>query len=357
MHKLLFFCVILSIAELSCTSSCEKKTALAPKENNSEFAAEVNGQKITQSKLDTLSAGAELQMSRTGHKLDDGLKKRIRASILKKMIDDEVLKQKADSLGIKIDRFERTEGLERYKARLGGEQAFQAFIKQRGLSEEQVIESVIQDLTRTKLAEKIGEKTDLSDDDIKAHYENNPKIYTMPPMVRARHILLKVNKTDPEEKAALVLKKAKHVLSLAQEEGASFSDLAQKYSEGPSVNQGGDVGYFARGRMVKEFEDAAFDAPLKTAVGPVKTEYGYHLIYVEDKRKEMVAPLAEVRGRIVEHLTQSRKAHKAENILLTLRKSAHVKIYDDSLTEPEYKGKKEEEVAAKGYEKDSGDKS
>jgi len=349
MYKLMPLFLTLLIFTLSCTPSCKNK----PSKDSliaGDAAAIVNDVKLSLSKLDQLSERAVEQMNKTGHKVDDDLKKRMRASILKKMIDDEVMRQKAESLGIKVDRFERVDGFLRYKARLGGEQAFLAFLKQRQLTEGQVLETVVEELTRTKLVEKLSAKIDISDQEITEHYKKNANLYTMPLMVRARHILFKLDKADPKEKAALVLKKAKSVLEEAQKDGASFEALAEKYSEGPTAAQKGDLGFFARGRMVKEFEDAAFDAPLKTAVGPVKTEYGYHIIYVEQKTPERVATLDEVRARIVELLSRNKEARKAETMLVNLRKTARLKILDASLTELDYQGKKEAEIAAKAAE-------
>ena len=80
-------------------------------------------------------------------------------------------------------------------------------------------------------------------------------------MVHAKHILLKVSENDPKEKVDLVIAKANKILKEAQE-GAAFEALVQKYSEGSSNKQGGDLGFFGRGQMAKPFEDAAFNAKL-----------------------------------------------------------------------------------------------
>lgn len=66
--------------------------------------------------------------------------------------------------------------------------------------------------------------------------------------------------------------------------GKSFAELAKEYSECPSRKRGGDLGYFGRGQMVREFEKAAFDGEKGSVVGPVKTQFGWHLIKILDKK-------------------------------------------------------------------------
>lgn len=89
--------------------------------------------------------------------------------------------------------------------------------------------------------------------------------------VKASHILVS---SESEAKA----------LKSEIEEGASFEELAKKYSKCPSGKNGGDLGYFRRGQMVKEFENAAFDTKINQVSDPIKTQFGYHLIKVYDKK-------------------------------------------------------------------------
>ncbi|MBM3229828.1 peptidylprolyl isomerase [Candidatus Parvarchaeota archaeon] len=89
--------------------------------------------------------------------------------------------------------------------------------------------------------------------------------------IRASHILL-----DTQEEAQSVLKMIG--------EGRKFEDMARKFSKCPSNEVGGDLGFFGKGQMVKEFEDAAFSLPVGQVSTPVKTEFGYHLIKVTGKR-------------------------------------------------------------------------
>lgn len=93
----------------------------------------------------------------------------------------------------------------------------------------------------------------------------------MAKQVHAAHILVK-----SEDKAKDLLTKVKA--------GESFSDLAKKHSDCPSGKKGGDLGWFGRGQMVKEFEDACFSGEKGATVGPVKTQFGYHLIKILEQR-------------------------------------------------------------------------
>ncbi len=102
-------------------------------------------------------------------------------------------------------------------------------------------------------------------------------------VVKASHILLKfgVNKDSTKAEADRIMARAKG--------GEDFAELARKYSGDPgSASKGGDVGYFGKGTMVKPFEDAAFSAKPGSIVGPVETEYGYHIIKVVDKKSEEI---------------------------------------------------------------------
>ncbi len=348
LKSLLYAGFLLLIWAFGCTSSCNKSANNDTSQSKDGSAAIVNGKMLDSHKLEELHKRAVEKLSKTGRVVSEDLSRKMRGSILRKMIDDEIIAQRAETMGIKVDRFDRVKALEQYKGRIGGPEAFEMFLSQQDLTEEQVVDNILNEAVRSKIVEKTAGKIDVSNEEIKSHYESNAKLYSLPEMIHARHILLKVSPTDPQEKIDLVIKKAQGILDEAKDPRVAFSALVQKYSEGPSAAQGGDLGFFPRGRMVKEFEDAAFNAPLKQAVGPIKTEYGYHIIYVEEKSAARTAPLDEVRPRIVEFITRNKQARKTEDMLFSLRKSANIKINDPSLTEEEFRDlSKEEQVASK----------
>jgi peptidyl-prolyl cis-trans isomerase D len=146
--------------------------------------------------------------------------------------------------------------------------------------------------------------------EIAAFYQQNLSQYQTPAQVRASHILFKLEGKD--EKA--VQAKADEVLRLAKAPGADFAALAKKYSEDDSNSQnGGDLDYFGRGRMVAEFEQAAFAMKAgEISNAPVKTAFGFHIIKMVDNKPEQTRPLAEVHAEIEDQLKWQKAQAEAE---------------------------------------------
>ena len=136
---------------------------------------------------------------------------------------------------------------------------------------------------------------EVTEQEIAAFYEENGHLFKKGDTVSAKHILVK-----EEDECNAVL------ASIASGE-KTFEDAAKEKSTCPSGGRGGDLGEFGRGQMVKEFEDAAFEAEIGAVVGPVKTQFGYHQIKVEKKNQASVMPLAEVSEQIRGNLVQQKQ--------------------------------------------------
>jgi peptidyl-prolyl cis-trans isomerase D len=152
--------------------------------------------------------------------------------------------------------------------------------------------------------------------DIERAYNSNIEQYTTPEQVRASHILLKTEgKDDAAVKAAAedVLKQAKA--------GADFAALAKKYSEDEaSAKNGGDLDYFGKGKMVPEFDQVAFTLEPGQLSDLVKTQYGYNVIKVVDKKPGTTRPLAEVRQQLNDQLAYERAQAQAADLAESLGK-------------------------------------
>ncbi|UCH06374.1 MAG: SurA N-terminal domain-containing protein [Deltaproteobacteria bacterium] len=161
------------------------------------------------------------------------------------------------------------------------------------------------------------DKVTVAEDEISEFYELNPEAFKEPEQVKARHILFKVppgasesEDTKAKEEALAILEKAKG--------GEDFATLAKEHSQGPTASKGGDLGYFSRGQMVKPFEELAFSLNKGEIGGPVKTQFGWHLIKVEDKKPAIVKTLPEVRDQIEASIKQDMAREMANERMLTL---------------------------------------
>jgi peptidyl-prolyl cis-trans isomerase D len=164
--------------------------------------------------------------------------------------------------------------------------------------------------------EALRAKTVVPAADIEREYNNNSEQYTTPEQVRASHILLKTEGKDD----AAVKAKAEELLKQARA-GADFAELAKKNSEDEaSAKNGGDLDYFGRGRMVPEFDQTVFAMQPGTISDVIKTQYGYHIIKLVDKKNATTRPLAEVRQQLNDQLAYQRAQAQAADLSQNLEK-------------------------------------
>lgn len=158
--------------------------------------------------------------------------------------------------------------------------------------------------------EQVRQTITVPEADINAFYQANLSQYQTPAQVRASHILFKLDGKDEK----VVQAKAEEVLKMAKEPGADFAALAKKYSEDESNSQnGGDLDYFGRGRMVAEFEQAAFSMKNgEISAAPVKTAFGFHIIKMVDNKPDQTRPVSEVRAEIEDQLKWQKAQAEAE---------------------------------------------
>lgn len=163
--------------------------------------------------------------------------------------------------------------------------------------------------------EQVRSTITVPDTEIAAFYQQNITQYQTPAQVRASHILFKLDGKD--EKA--VQAQAEDVLKKAQAPNADFAALAKQYSEDDTNSaNGGDLDYFGRGRMVAEFEQAAFGMKPGEISGLVKTAFGIHIIKVVDSQPESTRALAEVRTELEDQLKWQKAQAEAERIAKSL---------------------------------------
>ena len=158
-----------------------------------------------------------------------------------------------------------------------------------------MLENIVRDIKARMAMNEIMKGIEVTDIEAETVYNINPDNFSKPETVSAKHILV-----DSEETCS-------EILAQIQNGEKTFEDAAKESSTCPSGQQGGDLGEFGKGQMVKEFEDAAFAAEIGAIVGPVKTQFGFHLIKVEAKSEAETLAFDVVKEQIKKNLLQQKQ--------------------------------------------------
>ena len=204
------------------------------------------------------------------------------------------------------------------------------------LDQDPEVKKRLEDLKNALLAQEfsrryIENKVKVTDDEVKAYYEKHKDQYTQQAQVKARHILIKVPAGGDEKAWEEAKKKAMDIKKMA-EKGEDFGELAKKYSDDPGTkDRGGELGYFGKGRMVPEFEKAAFSLKPGEISDPVKTIFGWHLIQVEDVKAAQAKPFDKVESFVKQRALQEKRQKELEKLLKDVRQKYEVKVNKEAL--------------------------
>jgi peptidyl-prolyl cis-trans isomerase D len=145
------------------------------------------------------------------------------------------------------------------------------------------------------------DQVQVTDEELEKLFAEKKDEFTTPEQRHARHILIKVNEDDDPETVKSRKKQAEEILGMAIA-GDDFAELAIRYSEGPSKDKGGDLGFFSKGQMVTPFDEAVFSMDAGEVRGPVQTSFGFHIIKLEEVRVAATRSFAEVRDELTDIL-------------------------------------------------------
>ncbi|MGW8313439.1 MAG: peptidylprolyl isomerase [Desulfuromonadales bacterium] len=196
----------------------------------------------------------------------------LQRSFLVQFIDRELIHAEARRLNITLTEDDVEKALQSYRQDYPGT-SFEAMLQDRGLTLQSWREELKESLIMEKLLEQaVYENVVVSDEEIAEYYKAHRDQFDRPAQVRARQIVV----ADEAQ--------GKEVLGLLRQ-GKPFAEVAAQYSLSPDAQQGGDLGFFGRGEMPQEFDDIVFELPVNRLSDLVKSEYGYHIFLVEEKRK------------------------------------------------------------------------
>lgn len=282
--------------------------------NEEGLVAKVNGVGITEEEFESdfklFKEAYEKQfgedvMSQTlenGETFEDNLK----GDIMEKLIIEKLLFQEVKDMKIEVADEEIQGEIEKYINDIGGEEKFEEYLEENQLTKELLEENLRKELLMNKHLENFRETAVIPEEEAKEFFEANKDDLAI---VKASHILVQT-----EEEGKAILKRL--------EDGEDFASIAlvESMDSGSAMN-GGELGYFTKGKMIGEFEEVAFSLKPGETSDLVKTEVGYHIIYLED-RKDTYESLEEDIEAIIKEQKYSEKIYE-------LRNEAKVKYFGD----------------------------
>ena len=292
---------LLVVVLLVVVAACSPAEPVANVESPSKKVAIFEGGEVTLGELQEFA-----QQSGAGELSPESPQyEAIVAQLMPQLVEIEIAEAYAQEQGITVSEGEVNEEIEVLKDQIAQqaqaqgqevsrEEAFEGALQQAGLTESQLRQQLREQLPVQEVQERVTGGAGPSQEEVERFYEENKAAqFTSPETRCARHILF--NKDQR--------KQAEEVKGRLQD-GGDFAQLAQEFSQDPgSAENGGDLGCLGRGETVPDFEEAVFGAEQGEIVGPVETEFGYHVIEVTDIREEATQPLSEVEAQIRDQLT------------------------------------------------------
>lgn len=301
-------------------ASCSKKKnaaehAFPDSLTADEVVATVNEEPITGKELKVLAYTAVGGVDST-HSPSFNVK------LLDQMIDRKLMAQEAKAAGVSVPDTLVSNVLDNFVRQFGGNEQVDQMLAPMGLSRDDFRVAIQRDLTiRKYVDERITTSIVVSEADVRAFYDGNPDMFAGTDSVRVRHIILLSHEEDSEQlvkdrRAQLAAIRARAV------GGEDFAALARQYSQDNVAQEGGDLGYFPRGMMVKPFEDAAFSLKKNEISQIVETQFGMHLIKCLDKKPARPMPFESAQSSIEMMLKQRSLSTELQNRLQKSRDAA-----------------------------------
>lgn len=313
----------MAVAALLAFAGCSPAASNSENESGAQTLAEFEGGEITRAEFDeqlqalSQQSGGEAELPSEG----DPQYGQLVAQVMPQLLQIEIAEAYAEENDITVTEEDVNEELDTLKGQIGDqarsqgeeditdEEAYSQALEQAGFTEEELREDIQEQLPVQKVQEEVAGDAGPSDEEVRTFYDENEESFTEPEERCARHILFPPDAEEPAEEAKQEL-----------EDGADFAELAQQESQDTgTAEEGGDLGcapqtdpQSGQPTYAPAFNDALFaeDAEEGDLLGPVETEFGYHIIQLQEIRGESTPPFDEVEGQIRDQLTQEARSER-----------------------------------------------
>jgi parvulin-like peptidyl-prolyl isomerase len=288
-----------------------------------DAVAKVNGEAITRAAFDDLVERNLRRYNNQTSALPAGIRSRIEEGVLRRMVDDTMVQQRAHKEGVTVTEAELDTYLTQHKQRFRNPQAFNDYLARSDTTEAALREDLRKSLLRDRLVDKLTDPITVTDAEVEAYYKENLASFTEPKKMHVRRLLLREHQSKGRGKPN-VARRARELYERAKRHPNDFAELCKKHSDGPEAEQGGSMGTMPAGRMA-ELDRLVSEGLGEGAISPITaTAQGLEIYQVDRLVPQRVRSLADESASIREALALRRRNDRRQDVLRDLKKGAKV---------------------------------
>jgi parvulin-like peptidyl-prolyl isomerase len=299
------------------------------------IVARVGDRIITRTQYTDRLRAAYIEIDRASATEEEALtrKQRTRERLLDEMVEELVIKDRADRLNITISEPELKEAVNRLKAQYGitSDEAFEASLKEAGLTKAQMEARLRETLLTNKVfGRELRSRAELTDKELKARYELEKEQYRLPERAEVREIVV----TIPEGATGLVAVEKKGMadeLAKQARDGSDFAKLAAQFSDAATKGDGGLLGEIKKGELIGELDTAIFAAKAGDILGPITTQFGYHILKIEKRMEAELPGFEAVKEQLRKDASEETFQRDYKAYVENLRKEAYIVTFPENV--------------------------
>jgi peptidyl-prolyl cis-trans isomerase C len=319
-------CLLTIAITVVCVMAVSSALGETKKNQKEEKVAVVNGTPIEKGEFDGEVFLIQKTVLGLGKPLSCEQVSLIRREVLESMIRRELLYQAARKSGIKPDENAINKDINSLKQQFSGETEYKNELSRRGINEEVLRARMIRNSLVQKYVDKeFTGKVNVTDKEIQDYYQKNIDLFKQPFQMQVSQIFIQSDPKGGDSRKKELRGKAEKILKNLKDD-QDFADLAREYSDGPTKNKGGDLGYLRKGQLEKQFESKIFALKKGEITDVIETEYGFHIFKVTDIKPETMLAYENVKEKVKKFLVDEKIKQEADNYARKLREKTDVKI-------------------------------
>jgi len=319
-------CLLTIAITVVCMMAVSSALGETKKNQKEEKVAVVNGAPIEKDEFDGEVFLIQKTVLGLGKPLSCEQVSLIRREVLESMIRRELLYQAARKSGIKPDENAINKDINSLKQQFSGETEYKNELSRRGINEEVLRARMIRNSLVQKYVDKeFTDKVNVTDKEIQDYYQKNIDLFKQPFQMRVSQIFIQSDPKGGDSRKKELRGKAEKILKNLKDD-QDFAGLAREYSDGPTKNKGGDLGYLRKGQLEKQFESKIFALKKGEITDVIETDYGFHIFKVTDIKPETILSYENVKEKVKKFLVDEKAKKEADEYARKLREKTDVKI-------------------------------